>query len=88
VKYLLKTCVKFTRGEANLEDVLGSQNYVFSKAGLGYNPTFQKKTKKFSSFSSKSKPNDMSFIYCNYCMQKVMLLRTAMLENMMFLQGL
>jgi len=40
VKYLIKTCARFTRGEANLKAVLGSQNYVFSKAGLGYNPSF------------------------------------------------
>jgi len=31
VKYLLKT-------KANLEAVLGSQNCVFGKAGLGYTP--------------------------------------------------
>ena len=70
VKYLIKTCARFTRGEANLEVVLDSQNCVFGKAGLGYNPSFQKKTKKLSSFLSKSKLNDMSFISCNYCMQK------------------
>jgi len=38
VKYLLKTCAKFTRGKANLEVVLGSQNCVFRKAGLGNSP--------------------------------------------------
>ena len=43
---------------------------MFGKDGLGYNPPFQKKTKKFSSFFSKSKPNDMSFISGNYYMQK------------------
>jgi len=44
VKYLLRTCAKFTRGKTNLEAVLGSQNCVFCKSGLGYNLTFQKKT--------------------------------------------
>jgi len=68
VKYLIKTCARFTRGEANLEALLGSQNCVFGKAGLSYNHSFQKKTKKFSSFFTKSKPNDMPFISCNYCM--------------------
>jgi len=70
-KCLIKTCARFIRGEANLEVVLGSQNCVFGKDGLGYNPTFQKKNKKFSSFFSKSKPNDMPFISYNssheYC---------------------
>jgi len=38
VKYLFKTCAKFTRGKANLEVVFGSQNCVFGKAGLCYTP--------------------------------------------------
>jgi len=58
----LKTCAKFTRGKANPEVVLSSQNCVFGKAKLGYNPTFEKKAKKFSSFFSKSEPNDTPFI--------------------------
>jgi len=70
VKYLIKTCARFTRGETNLEVVLGSQKCVFGKAGLGYSPSFQKKTKKFSSFFSKIMSSDMSFISCNYYMQK------------------
>ena len=70
MKYLLKTCARFTRGKANLEVVLSSQNCVFGKAGLGYTPIHEKKAKKFSSFFSKSEPNVMSFIFCNYCMKK------------------
>ena len=66
----LKTCARFTRGEANLEVVFDSQNCVFGKVGLGYNSSFQNKTKKFSSFFSKSMPSDMPFISRNYCMQK------------------
>jgi len=59
MKYLLKTCSKFIRGKANFEVVLGSQNCVFGKAGLGYNPTFKKEAKKFCNLFSKSRPNDM-----------------------------
>jgi len=70
VKYLLKTCSKFTRGKANLEAVLGSQSCAFGKAGLGYTPIHEKKAKKFSSFVSKSEPNAMPFISYNYCMKK------------------
>ena len=70
VKYLLETCAKFTRGKTNLEVVLGSQNYVFGKAGPCYTPIHENKGKKFSSFVSKSEPNVMSFISCNYCMKK------------------
>jgi len=68
VKYLLETCAKFIRGKANLEVVLGSQNCVFGKAGLGY--IHEKKAKKFSSFFSESEPNAMRFISCNYFMKK------------------
>ena len=70
MKYLIKTYARFTRGEANLKAVLGFQNCVFGKVGLGYNPSFQKKTKKFSNFFSKTMPSDMPFISCNYYMQK------------------
>ena len=69
MKYLLKTCAKFTRGKANLEAVLGSQNCAFRKVRLGYTPIHEKKTKKCSSFFSKSEPNAMPFISCNYCMK-------------------
>jgi len=37
---------------------------------LGYNPIFEKKSKKFSSFFYKSDPNAMSFISCNYCIKR------------------
>jgi len=70
VKYLLKTYAKFTRGKTNIEVVLGSQNCVFGKAGLGYNTILEKKAKKFSSFFSKNEPNVMPFISCNCCMKK------------------
>jgi len=60
VKYLLKTCAKFTIGKGNLEVVLG----------LFYTPIHEKKAKKFSSFFCKSEPNVMPFISCNYCMKK------------------
>jgi len=77
VKYLLKTCAKFTRGKGNLEVVLGSQNCVFGKAGLGYTPIHEKKAKKFFSFFSKSEPNAMPFISCNYCMKKGHILKNC-----------
>jgi len=65
VKYLLKPYVKFIRRKANLEAILGTKNCVLGKVGLGYNPIFEKKAKKFSTFFSKSEPNDMSFISDN-----------------------
>jgi len=38
VEYLLKTLSNFTKGRENLESLLGSQNVVFNKNGIGYNP--------------------------------------------------
>ena len=88
VKYLIKTCARFTRGEANLEAVLGSQNCMFGKAELGFNPSFQKKTRSsLVSFQKVCQVTCHSFHATIVC-KKVMLLRTVMLENMMFLKGL
>jgi len=71
------TCAEFTRGKENLEAVLGSQNCVFGKVGLGYTPIHEKKEEKFSSFFSKSKTNVMPFISCNYCMKKGHILKNC-----------
>ena len=38
VHYLLKIVDKFSKGQLNLETVLVSQNCVFGKVGLGFNP--------------------------------------------------
>ena len=38
------TLTRFTKGNENLNIVLGNQRYVFKKSGLGYNPKKNKKT--------------------------------------------
>jgi len=50
VKFLVKTSSKLAMGTTNLNVVLGSQNCVFYKVGIGFKPLFKKKTRKFSSF--------------------------------------
>jgi len=50
VEYLLKTLSNFTKGRENLESLLGSQNAVFNKNGIGYNPENVTNVKKLSSF--------------------------------------
>ena len=87
VKYLLKTYAKFTRGKPNLEVVIGSQNCVFGKARLGCTHIFEKKAKKFSSFFSKSEPNAMPFISCNYCMKKGHVLKNCYARKYDVLKG-
>jgi len=88
VKYLLKTCAKFKRGKENLEAVPGYQNCVFGKAGHGYTPIHEKKAKKFSSFFSKSEPNAMPFISCNYCMKKGHILKSFHVRKYDVLKGI
>ena len=55
VHYVLKTVDKFSKGQSNLETVFASQNCVFGKAGLGFNPKIKNKpfSKPFSSFFEK-----------------------------------
>jgi len=43
---------KFSKGQSNLETVLASQNCVFGKGGLGFNPVFGKKNPFSKPFSS------------------------------------
>jgi len=62
VKYLLKTCARFTKGKVNLKVVFGSQNCIFGKVGIGCNSFFEKNIKKLINFFSISKSSDMSFI--------------------------
>jgi len=70
VKYLIKTYVRSTIDKANLKVVLGSQNCVFGRSGIGYNSFNEKKVKKFANFFSKNASSDISLRTCNYCMRK------------------
>jgi len=70
VKYLVKTCARFTKGKSNLEVVLGSQNCVFGRAEIGFNSFNENKVKKFANFFSKNASSDISLTTCNYCMRK------------------
>jgi len=70
IKYLIKTCARFTRGKANLDVVLGFQNCVFGRVGIGYNSFNEKKVKEFGNFFSKNVSSDISLTTYNYCMRK------------------
>jgi len=71
VHYLVKTVDKVSKGKSNFENVLASQNCVFGKAGLGFNPQ-----NKFSNSFSKvpeKKPIEKSkqpVVTCFYCMKR------------------
>jgi len=70
VKLLVKTSSKLAMGTANLNVVLGSQNCVFDKAGIGFKPLFKKKTRKFSSFFKTGSQHTSCFQTCFYCLHK------------------
>ena len=77
VKYLLKTLSNFTKGRENLESLLGSQNDVFKKNGIGHNPGNVTNVKKLSSFFVPAKSGFSAFnsgqkashVTCFYCMK-------------------
>jgi len=57
-------------GATNLNVVLGSQNCVFDKAGIGYKPMFKKKTRTFISSFKHSSNHTSPFQTCFYCLHK------------------
>jgi len=74
VHYLVKTVDKLSKGQSNFENVLASQNCVFGKAELSFNP--QNKQDRFSkSFSKMPKkqpigPSKQPIVTCFYCMER------------------
>jgi len=74
IHYLVRTVDKISKGKSNFENVLASQNYVFRKAGLGFNP--QNKQDKFSKSFSKlleKQPivkSKQPIVTCFYCMKR------------------
>ena len=85
VEYLLKTLSNFIKGRENLETLLGSQNVVFNKNGLGYNFGKKNNVKNLSIFfvpsktgySSFNSSNTMHSVSCFYCMKYVHISRTC-----------
>jgi len=74
VHYLVSIVDKLSKGKSNFENVLASQNCVFGRASLGFNP--QNKQDKFSKNFSKQ-PVKQSIVKskqlvvtCFYCMKR------------------
>jgi len=63
-----KVVLKFSKGQDNLDKLLGSQMMSFNKEGIGYNPFKKKKTYEnfFVQETSKNKP----YIIWNRCLTK------------------
>jgi len=74
VHYLVRVVDKLSKGKSNFENVLASQNCVFGKVGLGFNP--QNKQDKFSKSFSKLPGKQLivkskqPVVTCFYCMKR------------------
>jgi len=60
--------LKFSKGQNNLDKLLGSQRVSFNKEGIGYNP-FNKK-KNYKKFFVQETSKNVSHTTCNYCLRK------------------
>jgi len=71
VHSLVKIVDKLSRGKSNFENVLASQNCVFGKTGLGFNPQ-SKFSKPFSELPEKQsiEKSKQPIITCFYCMKR------------------
>jgi len=71
VDYLIKTASRLSMGTTNLNAiVLGSENCVFEKTGIGYQCGFKRKQKKFNTFFRLKQNQSSPLINCFYCMKK------------------
>jgi len=70
----VKTVDRLSKGKSNLENVLASQNCVFRKAGLGFNPQSKKNecSKSFSKLLEKQpiEKSKQPVVTCFYCMKR------------------
>jgi len=70
VNYFITTVSKLFMRTANLNAILGSQNCVFEKAGIGYQCGFKGKQKKFSNFFKSNDQPFSPFMTCFYSIRK------------------
>ena len=65
----LTTCLeKFTKGQKNLELLLGSQRCVYDRAGIGYNTTT--KQKLYKNIFVESPSTSTQKLSCTFCNSK------------------
>jgi len=70
VNSLITTTSKHSMGTTNLNAILGSQNCVFEKVGIGYQIGFQGRERKYSSFFKMIEQRFLSPLTCFYCTRK------------------
>ena len=88
VLYLVKTVDNISKGKSIFENVLASQQCVFGKSRLGFNP--QSKIYSFSdSFSNLTKNQSVKklkqpVVCCVYCMKKSHFVRFCKIRKVLF----
>ena len=70
VNYMIKNISKLSMGIANLNVLLGSQNCVFNKAGIGFEEGFSRKVKKFSNFFNHGSTSSSPSVTCFCCLER------------------
>ena len=88
VNYFITTASKLSMGTANLNVILGSQNRVFQKIGIGYQTGFQGKKKKFNSFFKTNEQQFSSFMTSFYCIRKGHSIRNCIVRKFDVPKGL
>jgi len=88
VNYLVTTASKLLMGTSNVNAILGFQNCVFEKAGIGYQIGFQGKEKKYNSFFKTDEQQFSSPMTCFYCMRKGHSMRNCRVRKFYVPKGL
>jgi len=88
VGYLISTASKLSMGIANLNALLGSQNFVFEKAGIGYQAGPNGKQKLFNNFFKGSESQSSQSTVCFYCMKKGHSVRNCRIRKFSVPKGL
>jgi len=81
VNYLVSTTSKLSMGTTNLNALLGTENCVFEKAGIGYQISPKGKQKLFNNFFKGSRSQSLQSITCFYCMRKGHLVRNCRIRK-------
>jgi len=76
---LEKMVLKFSKGQDNLDKLLGSQRISFNKEDIGYNPFNKKKT--YKNFFIQEASKNESHIICNFCLRKGHIFHSCPLRN-------
>jgi len=88
VSYLISTASKLSMGTTNLNALLGSQNCVFEKAGIGYHVGPNGKQKLFNNLFKGSGSQSSQSIAYFYCMKKGHSVRNCRIRKFSVPKGL